>query len=175
MTPQNMDEQLSSLMRYSATDRVYDDPQQTSQKETKPNRPGTPRLTLTFKTEPELDIHVQAWHGFSFILTRDVDDPQRQACIIHLDPVEDGFGRVSCYITVNPTSCDPSSSILTSCPQNPSHERSPRQIHASNNLARAIAFPRSCTCHLSTSIASLWTSPMKFRGQVRKFAFWPPR
>jgi hypothetical protein len=30
---------------------------------------------------------------FSFILTRDADDPQRQPCIIHLDPVEDGFGR----------------------------------------------------------------------------------
>lgn len=93
MTPEDMDEQLSSLVRYSATDRVYDDPQQTSQKETKPNRPGTPRLALTFRTEPELDTNVQAWHGFPFILTRDADDPQRQSCIIHWDPVEDGFGR----------------------------------------------------------------------------------
>lgn len=60
---------------------------------TETNRSGSPRLTLTIKAKPDLDIDVDARYPITFPITRDVDDPENQACIIHWDPIEDGFGQ----------------------------------------------------------------------------------
>lgn len=43
--------------------------------------------------KPDLDINVQAWYPITFTITRDADDIQRQPCIVHWDPIEDGFGQ----------------------------------------------------------------------------------
>jgi hypothetical protein len=60
---------------------------------TKLSRSGSPRLTLTLEAKPDLDIDVEARYPITITITRDADDPQRQPCIIHWDPIEDGFGQ----------------------------------------------------------------------------------
>lgn len=92
MTPAEMD-QFSYFTRYMPqTDRMML-PNELSHKKTKLSRSGSPRLTLTFEAKPDLDINVQAWYPITFTITRDADDIQRQPCIIHWDPIEDGFGQ----------------------------------------------------------------------------------
>ncbi|KAJ5162928.1 uncharacterized protein N7500_004758 [Penicillium coprophilum] len=50
-------------------------------------------LLRTDPTSSSLDIEVKTQFSFNITITRDVDDPQRQPCIIHWDPIEDGFGQ----------------------------------------------------------------------------------
>ncbi|KAJ5951189.1 uncharacterized protein N7479_009602 [Penicillium vulpinum] len=69
--------QFSPFIRYSAADRPS----------------GSPRLTLTLQAKSDLDIEVEARCFITIIITRDADDPQGQPCIIHWDPIEDGFGQ----------------------------------------------------------------------------------
>ncbi|KAJ5157176.1 uncharacterized protein N7482_008276 [Penicillium canariense] len=40
-----------------------------------------------------LDVEVETSYPITFTITRDADDPQRQPCIIHRDPIEDGVGQ----------------------------------------------------------------------------------
>jgi hypothetical protein len=60
---------------------------------TKPNRSGSPSLTLTLEAKRDLDIDVEARYPITITITRDADDPQRQPCIFHWDPIEDGFSQ----------------------------------------------------------------------------------
>ncbi|KAJ5493951.1 hypothetical protein N7463_010038 [Penicillium fimorum] len=69
--------QFSLFVRYSAADRPS----------------GSPRLTLSLQASLDLDINVEARYFITITVTRDADDPQRQPCIIHWDPIEDGFGQ----------------------------------------------------------------------------------
>lgn len=132
MTPEQMDEKLSSLTRYSTTDRQYDDPpNKLANKQTKPNRSGSPRLTLTFEAKPELDpVYIDSY-ALTFKITRDSDDPQKKPCIIHWDPVQDGVGQSGIIILhhesnteLRPIQVDPG--------QLPAKQLHPRDVSASD-------------------------------------------
>ncbi|KAJ5308779.1 hypothetical protein N7508_004158 [Penicillium antarcticum] len=75
MASESFKKQLSSYAKYSSADRSFE----------------APRLTLTFQVRPRYDLDYKPWDEICFVITRAADDPQKQTCIIHWDPIEDGF------------------------------------------------------------------------------------
>ncbi|KAF7184721.1 hypothetical protein CNMCM7691_006144 [Aspergillus felis] len=71
-------DKLSSFIRYSGPDVPL----------------GTPRLTLSLKAKEYLFLDLATSYPIIFTITRDAYDPQTQPCIIHWDPIEDGFGQL---------------------------------------------------------------------------------
>ncbi|CAI7606598.1 unnamed protein product [Penicillium discolor] len=110
-----MDEKLSSLTRYSTIDR----------------QSGSPRLTLTFEAKPELDPVYTDYYSLTFKITRDSDDPQKEPCIIHWDPVEDGFSQ-SGIIILHHESNEELRPIQAEPSQLPAKQFHPRDVPASD-------------------------------------------
>ncbi|KAJ5857519.1 hypothetical protein N7455_008413 [Penicillium solitum] len=110
-----MDEKLTSLTRYSAADR----------------QSGSPRLTLTFEAKPELDPVYTDSYSLTFKITRDSDDPQKEPCIIHWDPVEDGFSQ-SGIIILHHESNEELRPIQVEPSQLPAKQFHPRDVPASD-------------------------------------------
>lgn len=67
----------------------------------KKNRPGTPRLTLSFESKDQLHADDDDYR-IMFTITREADDPEIRPCIIHWDPIEDGFGQSSMVMHCHP-------------------------------------------------------------------------
>ncbi|CAG8224586.1 unnamed protein product [Penicillium salamii] len=69
--------QFSPFVKYSDADRPS----------------GSPCLILNLEAKRDLEIEIEARCSITITITRDADDPERQPCIIHWDPIEDGFGQ----------------------------------------------------------------------------------
>ncbi|KAJ5192882.1 hypothetical protein N7449_009024 [Penicillium cf. viridicatum] len=110
-----MDKKLLSLMRYSTIDR----------------QSGSPRLTLTLEAKSELDPVYRDSYSLTFKIARDSDDPQKEPCVIHWDPVEDGFGQ-SGIIILHHESNEELRPIQLELGQLPAKQLHPRDVSASD-------------------------------------------
>lgn len=83
--------QLSSYTRYSTADRPYGSHKKPTSINANPSRQDTPRLALSFEAKPQLHVYDTSY-CIVFTITRVKDDPETRPCIIHWDPITDGFG-----------------------------------------------------------------------------------
>jgi hypothetical protein len=86
-------DKLPYFMRYFVAGSPYDAHWQALQQKAQQNGFRTPSLSLTFEGAPSLALDSQTSYPITITITRDADDPLTQPCIIHWDPIEDGFGQ----------------------------------------------------------------------------------
>lgn len=49
-------------------------------------------MKFSFESNSEFDWDEGTYYNIIFTITRDAEDPQRKPCVIHWDPIEDGYG-----------------------------------------------------------------------------------
>lgn len=171
MALEQLYEQLSSYVRYSAADRLYDDPM-TSWLARKLKQTDQIHLTSLFllkQNHSQLSlIHPTAsnlqLHGMK--MTRKHNHVSSTGTL----PKMGSASQVWWCFTMKQMVGSLCRSIMTSCLQSPSAWRKcPQQTLAASNLPQATASPGMRICHLSILMPALQERFTRFFGEVDKF------